>query len=345
MGGDGFEEGVAVDFGGPLPGVVGEGGVEDEPGDVHGAVGAVAHGVRTTGEAVAAPGGEFGEGEAAGKAAADVAEAGLGGKAGAGLDLEDQEAGEILGVEDVADLEAVAAEAEVAKGSALAPGVDPVGDDALIGAAELAGSGEDAAAVDPDVEAKGGVVLEGELLGAEFAGAVEGEGRLGGEGFRDAGVGDPVWGGSRVHAEAEVVFPERDAAEIVDAVNAGGAEHEEAGAASAAELEHVEGADEVVFEELAAAGAAVEAGEDAGVGGGVDDPVHVGEGLEVAGQADVAMEEAHTELLEGEAIDLGAGTAEVVEAEGGPAAGDEVAEDLAAGEAAGTGDENAWWGG
>jgi hypothetical protein len=73
--------------------------------------------------------------------------------------LLDKEAGKVLRVKGVADLQAVTAEAEVAQGALFAPGVDPVGDDALIWAAKLAGAGEDAAAVDPDREPESGVVF------------------------------------------------------------------------------------------------------------------------------------------------------------------------------------------
>ena len=83
-----------------------------------------------------------------------MAEAGLGGRARAGLHLLDEKAGEVLRVKGVADLQAVTAEAEVAQGAFFTPGVDPVGDDALIRAAKLAGAGEDAATVDPDWESE-----------------------------------------------------------------------------------------------------------------------------------------------------------------------------------------------
>ena len=90
-------------------------------------------------------------------------------------------------MEAVADLVAEAVEADVFQRAAFAPGVDPESEDALVGLAELAGAGHHAAAVDPDREIEGQAVFEGESLGGELGGAVEGNWRGGGEGFGDAG--------------------------------------------------------------------------------------------------------------------------------------------------------------
>jgi len=76
-----------------------------------------------------------------------------------------------------------------------------------------------------------------------------------------------------------------------DAVDATRREEDEAGAVGLAELEHVHRAAEVVLDELAGTCFAIDAGEDAGVGGGVDDPVDSGKRLEIAGGAEVAVEE------------------------------------------------------
>ena len=61
-------------------------------------------------------------------------------------------------------------------------GVQPESEDALIGAPELTGTREDAAAVDPDGKLESGNVFEGELFGATFGCAVEGDGGSGGSG-------------------------------------------------------------------------------------------------------------------------------------------------------------------
>jgi len=62
----------------------------------------------------------------------------------------------------------------------VAAGVQPETEDALIGAPELTGTREGAAAVDPDGKLESRTVFEGELFGATFGGAVEGDGGGGG---------------------------------------------------------------------------------------------------------------------------------------------------------------------
>ena len=65
-------------------------------------------------------------------------------------------------------------------------GIEPIGEDALISAAELAGTGEHAAAVYKDGEAKRFTVFEGERFAGELGGTIERDGGGGREQFRDA---------------------------------------------------------------------------------------------------------------------------------------------------------------
>ena len=76
-----------------------------------------------------------------------------------------------------------------------------------------------------------------------------------------------------------------------DAVDATRREEDEAGAVGLAELEHVDRAAQVVLDELAGTGLAIDASEDAGVGGGVDDPIDGRKRLEIARGAEVAVKE------------------------------------------------------
>ena len=82
--------------------------------------------------------------------------------------MSEEKAGEVLGVEAVAHLVSRAPEADIFEGATAEPGVQPETEDALIGATELAGAREDAAAVDPDGKLESGTVFEGELFGAQF---------------------------------------------------------------------------------------------------------------------------------------------------------------------------------
>jgi hypothetical protein len=78
--------------------------------------------------------------------------------------LFEKERDEVAGVEAIADLLPGSAEADVFELAGGSPGVDPVGEDSLVGFSKLAGSGEDSTAVDPDREVEGGSVFERERM-------------------------------------------------------------------------------------------------------------------------------------------------------------------------------------
>src|SRR5439155_17711237 len=73
--------------------------------------------------------------------------------------------------------------------------------------------------------------------------------------------------------------------------------------------------DEVVFHQLPAAGLAGNTSQDAGIGSGVDDPIHLGQRLEVTGIANVPVHKTNAMPLARLAILFAAGPAEVVEAQ------------------------------
>ena len=98
-----------------------------------------------------------------------------------------------------------------------------------------------------------------------------------------------------------------------------------------------------VLDELAAAGFAIDAGENAGVGGGVDDPIDGREGFEIGGDADLAVKDSNA--FEGERAPIGfrAGAGEIVDA-GDLRAGEgslQAAREGRAHESADPGDEDA----
>ena len=66
--------------------------------------------------------------------------------------------------------------------------------------------------------------------------------------------------------------------------------------------------------ELTGAGFAVDTGEHAGIGGGVDDPVDGGQRLEIAGGAKIGVEDFDAKFFEFGAVGLAAGADEIVEA-------------------------------
>ena len=96
----------------------------------------------------------------------------LGGIEQLALDQVDQ----VLDVEQVAHLLALAAEADVAERVAEMVGEHPVGEDALVDLAHLPRAGDDAAAVDHGRDPEPRPVLLDQQLGGELGGAVEGAG-------------------------------------------------------------------------------------------------------------------------------------------------------------------------
>src|ERR1035441_10327433 len=96
-------------------------------------------------------------------------------------------------MKSVSHLPAGSIKADVTQAPPPKMGVDPIGKNALIGAAELAGARQHAAPGDPDGEAKRFSVLESHALGGEFGAAVQRDGGLGGEIHADA-LGGQAWG-------------------------------------------------------------------------------------------------------------------------------------------------------
>lgn len=144
-------------------------------------------------------------------------------------------------------------------------------------------------------------VLEREHFGGEFGAAVEGDWRLRREVLDDAARRDA---GRKRFPERESIpqTPHRQRGEWWDGIDTAGAEQGEAGAMRFAVFEQVDGAAEIVFEDLARAAAAIDAGEDAGHGGGVEEPVGGGEGVDVGGAARVEMLHGDAAAFQGEAV-------------------------------------------
>ena len=155
----------------PGPQAGGFSGVEDHPRDVEGAGrGIGSDGVRA--EGLIAPIGELAEGHRGGGAAGEIRDA-VGSRQGRRGELFREHWDEVAWVEAIADLMAVSAEADVFERALAEVGVEPIGEDALVSATELAGTGKDAAAVDKHRKIKGRAVFEGEGFAGEFGGAVE----------------------------------------------------------------------------------------------------------------------------------------------------------------------------
>ena len=215
----------------------------------------------------------------------------------------------------VAHLVPAPVEADVLERPAAQPAVHPVGEDALVGPAELPCPGEHAAAVDPDREAVGLAVLEGELLARHLGRAVERDGRRGRERLRDRppatrpAAGARPASGSKAPSRTRVGRPASGA----DGVDAARAQEHERGAAAAAELQEVHRPEQVVLDELAAGGAPVHPREHARVRGGVHDRVDVRQALEVARQPQVGVPHLDAQVPQREPVHLAARSGEAVD--------------------------------
>ena len=90
------------------------------------------------------------------------------------------------------------------------------------------------------------------------------------------------------------------------------------GMSGAAVFKKIDGAEEIVFEELACAGFAVATSQNAGCAAASMTQSARGKGFKVAGHADVAMEQLHAELLSKRtAVGFAATAGEVIDADDG----------------------------
>ena len=108
--------------------------------------------------------GKFAEGDGGFEPAGDVTEPSV--PRGEFADLHDEKIAQVVNMEEVADLLALPAVADVAERTLEIVGHDPERDDALVHFAKLPGSGDDAATVDGGFETVGGTVF----LDEEFSG-------------------------------------------------------------------------------------------------------------------------------------------------------------------------------
>ena len=208
----------------PFPRFPGEAGVQDGPRDVEWAAGWVAGNVIRVvdGESGAdffcAPCGEFAQGHGVFVTAGEVDGAGF--FRATEIDLLEEERGNVSRMQAVADLESRAAEADVFQRTPGAPGVDPKGENALVGLAKLPRAGEDAAAIDPNGEAVGVAVFQREPLGAELRAAVETDWRRCGELLGDSVARPARTGCGGWQLKASRSFFHRQAGERGDRIHA-----------------------------------------------------------------------------------------------------------------------------
>jgi hypothetical protein len=190
--------------------------------------------------------------------------------------------GQIARVEAVADLVALAIEADVAEGSAAEVAVDPIREDALVGSAELTGTGHDTAAVDENFEAERLAVFQREHFAGKFCGSVERDRRLCGKFLADAEgreTGNRRLESGNFWRVGVVANFNRKGSKWRDRVDPAGAEQNKGCLAGFAEFQQINGAKEVVFDQLARTGLSIHPGKHAGICGGIDHGIDCGNGL------------------------------------------------------------------
>ena len=114
------------------------------------------------------PNSELAEGHGGFGSTGEVDDSVGGGEFLRGEDLVEDQGGQVTRVEAVADLVALAIEADVAQRSAPQVGIDPIGEDSLVGSAELASTGHDSAAVNENLETERLAVFQREHFAGEF---------------------------------------------------------------------------------------------------------------------------------------------------------------------------------
>ena len=219
-------------------------------------------------------------------------------------------------MEAIADLVALAIEADVAEGSAAEVAIDPIRKNALVGSTELTGTGHDPAAIDENLETERLAVFQREHFAGEFCRTIERDRRLSGKFLADAEGGET--GNWRLETEnfwrvGRFTNLNRKGSERRDRVDPAGAEQNKGGSSGFAEFQQIDRAKEVVFDQLARAGFSVHSGEHAGIRGGINHGVDGRNRLKVAGGADVSVEDVDAKRFEFGSIRLAAGSDEIID--------------------------------
>ena len=297
----------------PAPDALGEGAIEHDPGEVEGAFG------RMGGDGMAsppyfAPLGELAKGAGRGWTTGDIQQGWSFGGGGC-LELLGEQAPQIIRMKAIPHLMALTAEPEIAQGGAGFPGVEPEGENPLIGAAELARSGQNPAAIDPNGQGKAVAVFESQCFRGDFGGPIEGDWGAGGKGFINPPGAYPG-GQIRIRGEGERALMDhnRQMGEGFDGVNPTRTEKDKTRSATPGIFEEIYGAEQVMFDQLAGTGSSVHPGEHTWLGRRVDNPINLGEAFQIGGEAKITVEKADSASLQGAGLRGASRANEIVQA-------------------------------
>ena len=197
---------------------------------------------------------------------------------------------EIARMKTIANLMPFSIEADVAEGPFLQIRIDPERENPLVRAAELAGARKHATTIDPYREIERVRVFQREIFGRKFCRPIEGGRRRRGKIFRktfrrQTGEGKAIEArpiGATDHFDGQ-------RAQGRNRIDAARAQEDESGTDALAIFEHVDGAGEIVLDQLTAARPAVDAREHAGIRRAIDHSIDSGNRFEITRGTDVAV--------------------------------------------------------
>ena len=208
-----------------------------------------------------------------------------------------------------------AAEADVFQGAFRAPRMDPKRKNALVDFSQLPGAGQHPAAVHKNRQIERLGIFTRQDLRRALRAAIQRERR-----FRRKILGHTFAAQTRrlragARREPAALQTDRNCREPVDRVNPAGAQHQEPAPPLPRQLQQVGGADQIMLDELPAAGFAVHARQHAGIGGGIQDPVAGRERFQIARVANIPVNQPDSAPAKRGPVQFAAGAHEVVQAD------------------------------
>ena len=154
-----------------------------------------------------------------------------------------EEGKQVSWMKAVTNLGAAAIEADIFQGLLFFPGTNPKGEDSLIGSAELASTGQNTAAVDPNRKPESFGILQRKKFRASLRGSVKGCGGRCGEDFGNPFFGQADFWAKGFGAKSALGRLDWQRCEGRDGVDTACAHQNESSAVLLAKLQHLDGSD------------------------------------------------------------------------------------------------------
>ena len=189
----------------------------------------------------------------------------------------------------VTNLGATPIEADIFQGPLFLPGTDPKGEDSLIGSTELASARQNTAAVDPNRKPESFGILQRKKFRASLRGSVKGRGGRCGEDFGNPFFGQADFRAKGFGAKGSLDRLDWQGSEGRDGVDAACAHQDESRTVLLAKLQHLNGSDQIVIQQIEGGHLPACSCEDTRFGGAVDDPVDLWNFGKICRTPDVAL--------------------------------------------------------